>query len=517
MAHGFENITKQHVLDAIKKIEAENIKLKSSAIYDVIVNGKPYPPKEVMRYACEMMNGEPFLERFSGGEETNKYLKKLGFDVINKSEGESESTVANAEIKTSLTEKGIKMHPKNIILYGPPGTGKTFNSIDKAVEIVSAEYKDNDHKSNKKIFDKLRKQGQIEFVTFHQNYTYEDFMIGIKPNVDNANRLTFTKHTGVFYEITRRAKDNWEDSKKSAEDISKKQWLKEKFEEFKEYVQTEIEEKGKFSIKNKVSIYSVEEEAFYFTGEKENGELWNNQRIGIHYDALINMLLEDIKSIKELSNIPALERGAAGYCFELIQKTEQFFSANNYKFQNTNTKKESLKKYVLIIDEINRANISKVFGELITLLEDDKRLGEDNELKLMLPNGENEFGIPPNLYLIGTMNTADKSIALVDIALRRRFEFIGCYPQYEVLDNIAGPFLQQINDAIFEKKKTADYLIGHAYFMKGQAIESVLLNKVIPLLMEYFSGKTDIVESLFNNTDYKVKYDRPTYSWDVGK
>jgi len=179
---------------------------------------------------------------------------------------------------------------------------------------------------------------------------------------------------------------------------------------------------------------------------------------------------------------------------------------------------EALKNFVLIIDEINRANISKVFGELITLLEDDKRLGEENELKVSLPNGEKEFGVPPNLFLIGTMNTADKSIALIDIALRRRFEFIGFYPKYEGYNADAIALLQKINPAIFEaKKKSADYLIGHAYFMNQQPIETILKNKVIPLLMEYFSGKTEIVTSIFDGTDWNVNYNFTSYSWDISK
>ena len=151
------------------------------------------------------------------------------------------------------------------------------------------------------------------------------------------------------------------------------------------------------------------------------------------------------------------------------------------------------------------------------MLEDDKRLGEPNELRITLPNGEKEFGIPPNLYLIGTMNTADKSISLIDIALRRRFEFIGYYPDYEneKLMPEAKSILQKINEEIYKLKKSADYLIGHAYFMKDETIEATLRNKVIPLLMEYFSGKTSIVSDIFNETDLKVEYDTTKYNWTI--
>jgi 5-methylcytosine-specific restriction endonuclease McrBC GTP-binding regulatory subunit McrB len=406
----------------------------------------------------------------------------------------------------------------NQILFGPPGTGKTYNSIDKAVAIATGSSAD--HNSNKIIFDDLRKQGQIEFVTFHQNYSYEDFMIGIRPNVsETTSDLSFKKHYGIFYEIAKRARENYENSWKDEQTISRENWVKEKFEEFKEYVETELEENGKFTIKNNVSIYSVEDEVFIYTGEKENGELWKNQRIGMHYDALINIYLADVQNrqdIKKLENVPSLEKQHATYSFELIEKFREFLTEKGYKFQSTTVQKEPLKNFVLIIDEINRANISKVFGELITLLEDDKRLGEPNELKITLPNGEKEFGVPPNLYLIGTMNTADKSIALIDIALRRRFEFIGKYPDYNEIKNVdAKTLVQKINEEIYKLKNSADYLIGHAYFMKDDAIEKTLRNKIVPLLLEYFSAKTKIVSDIFNDTNWKVEYDTTKFDWII--
>jgi 5-methylcytosine-specific restriction protein B len=406
----------------------------------------------------------------------------------------------------------------NTILYGPPGTGKTYNSIDKAVAIATGS--SSDHISNKKQFDDLRKQGQIEFVTFHQNYSYEDFMVGIRPNVsETTSELSFKKHYGIFYEIAKRARENYENSLKDEQTISRENWVNEKFEAFKEYVESEIEENGKFAIKNNVSIYSVEDEVFIYTGEKGNGELWKNQRIGMHYDALINIYLADVQNrqdIKKLENVPSLEKQHATYSFELIEKFREFLTEKGYKFQSTTVQKEPLKNFVLIIDEINRANISKVFGELITLLEDDKRLGEPNELKITLPNGEKEFGVPPNLYLIGTMNTADKSIALIDIALRRRFEFIGKYPDYDEIENVnAKSLVQKINEEIYKLKNSADYLIGHAYFMKDDAIEKTLRNKIVPLLLEYFSGKTKIVSDIFNDTNWKVEYDTTKFDWII--
>ena len=221
-----------------------------------------------------------------------------------------------------------------------------------------------------------------------------------------------------------------------------------------------------------------------------------------------------IDTLKELvENTRKMPAGLGPYYTPLVNLIQQ------KRKDNKGANVETHKNYVLIIDEINRANISKVFGELITLLEEDKRIGEPNELRVTLPNGEPDFGIPPNLYLIGTMNTADKSIALVDIALRRRFEFIGYYPNYDLSELEEGKktLLRHINGIVYQKKRSADYLVGHAYFLNNIPLESVLRNKVIPLLMEYFSGKSDIVAEIFAGSSWRVTYNQDRFVWDIQK
>ncbi len=387
----------------------------------------------------------------------------------------------------------------NQILYGPPGTGKTYNSIDKAVEIVTGNLSAN-HAENKKQFDELRKQGQIEFVTFHQNYSYEDFMVGIRPDI-GSDILRFDRYNGVFYEISKTAKDNYLASK---EKVSLSKSFQEAFNE----IINPLLEKGEL-VKIKMSSGK------YFTiKDVSNYHIDFDKPTGISKHPL---RIDTLKGIVEGTRFLA-PGGLSVYFDPLAALIKEKMKPSQQ------SKHEELKNYVLVIDEINRANISKVFGELITLLEDDKRLGEPNELKITLPNGEKEFGVPPNLYIIGTMNTADKSIALIDIALRRRFEFIGYYPTIEVLDKLQKEgkitaekteLLKQINKAIYKKRNSADYLIGHAYFINDKSVEEILRNKVVPLLAEYFSGKTKEVSEIFSETNWTVSFDEVNYRWNI--
>ncbi|MFZ5483835.1 MAG: AAA family ATPase [Pseudomonadota bacterium] len=262
----------------------------------------------------------------------------------------------------------INIYYKNSIIYGPPGTGKTYETAAKALSIVDGAVPQSrkevmDRYSSLRIkFDDEQKivDGRIAFVTFHQSYSYEDFVEGIRP-VTKDGAVTYAVRKGIFRQM----------------------------------------------------------------------------------------------------------------CDRAIECPDETF--------------------VLIIDEINRANISKVFGELITLLEPDKRIGAENALQVVLPYSGDRFGVPKNLYIIGTMNTADRSIALLDTALRRRFEFVEMMPDPDLLNGkVDGIVLKSLLTGLnrrIEYLYDRDHTIGHAFFWNAKTrddLDRAFRHKVIPLLQEYF-------------------------------
>lgn len=379
---------------------------------------------------------------------------------------------------SSNMEDSKYIAPINQILYGPPGTGKTYNTVLESAKIVTGNefisYDDALRVFNQNL------GYQIEFITFHQNYSYEDFIQGLRPDTENGTNLTFDKKDGVFKRIADRALKNLEASKNPA--IVKKDFdvvFSEMIKPLNDGDVNEVEIKMK---KSSFFITEIGEKSIAFRksiGDSEHTLSINTLRkmyekgvndiilggLQPYYNPILDLLLE-----KGKSQISSIER----------------------------------KNYVIIIDEINRANISRVFGELITLIEEDKRSHGKIPMRVTLPSGD-PFIVPSNLYIVGTMNTADKSIALLDIALRRRFEFVPKYPDTELSDVNDKEILTALNKAILERKNH-DFTIGHTYFMgEDYSLVKTINNKVIPLLLEYFMNDEREVTAILKAADIIVE------------
>lgn len=404
------------------------------------------------------------------------------------------------ETKKSLMNNELK-YPLNTILYGPPGTGKTYHTILRAAEIIENR-KMSDYGEAKLVFNNNLRD-RIEFITFHQNYSYEDFIQGLRPDVDNGASLTFERKDGIFKSISDSALDNYKAFKATPETIAKSVTFERALDSFSENIQ---DSEGDFSINDTAHIFEVEEAAFRYTGKT-----WLNRAVGnrMKFSDLKEFYKNDVqerKDIKKLNNISGLAKQHATYFFLVYSEILKLVNKNTDDLEDI--KSVELLNYVIVIDEINRANISRVFGELITLIEPDKRFGGEVELSCKLPSGE-KFSVPPNLYIIGAMNTADKSIALLDIALRRRFEFIAMYPNYDIpgIKIYDVEVLKKLNEKII-KLKGHDFQIGHAYFMgDNNNLKSRMDKKVIPLLLEYFMNDKDAVIDILKHAGLDIEKD----------
>ncbi len=457
----------------------------------------------------------------------------------------------------------------NEIFFGPPGTGKTYNSINRAVQIVDNDFFEQHKNDRKKLRERFQEllikdwkepKGQIAFCTFHQSFTYEDFVEGIKP-VKPTEEDTYLKYDiedGIFKKICRLSEDQLKAKKIkerkllswNQEDYEKASFYKLSLGDIKKQEDNEIYE---YCIENGVIAigfgggedYSGLSESQVREKAKDlNLKDYDAQALNffIHYLKIGNYVLVSkgngyVRALGKVtgdyyhkpdspirySNFRSVDWIFVDeeipidqvYDKQLSQMTiyklnedkikEDFFlgthSAENV---SNDSPVEERKNYVLIIDEINRGNISSIFGELITLIENDKRAGGDEELEVTLPYSKETFKVPDNVFLLGTMNTADRSIESLDTALRRRFSFKEFPPKPNLISNEGSSgkkqgkveeihlenLLIKINKRI-EKLIDKDHLIGHSYFLKVDSLKKlkkVFKNEIIPLLEEYFFG-----------------------------
>lgn len=408
-----------------------------------------------------------------------RLLKQLLWDDLNNS--------------LSLTSSTMKDIPLNTILYWVPWTWKTYNTINYAVAILENKPVEEIQKESQLNRDavKLRyedflKKWFIIFTTFHQSYWYEDFIEWIKASVEWEN-VKYSVEPWCFKTLCDRAR-TWE-------------WFESIYNKFLSDI-SENEEPYKLKTvtwkifwvmvnsKNNLSLFTWKDLKPNWVITKDNLQRYLNWDDGfvIWWESYYNWILQYFK--------------------------------DEYKLKSESINKNN--KYVFIIDEINRWNISKIFWELITLLEPDKRLWWKEELKVKLPYSNDEFWVPSNLYVLWTMNTADRSIALIDLALRRRFKFREIEPNSELLNwiNVEWINVKQMFETInnrIELLYDRDHLLGHAYFLSLEKeptlekLNSIILDNIIPLLQEYFHDDWEKIQMILwdhDNQSFKEDSDK---------
>ncbi len=414
--------------------------------------------------------------------------------------------------------------PLNQILYGPPGTGKTYHTIDKALEIFGENLESRDDKKAK--FDEYVKNGQIVFTTFHQSYGYEEFVEGIKPslNSDENSQINYKVKDGIFKELCKKALENRDD-----------------IESFNFYI-NDLKEKTKEDANNP-------EKYFQLPNTKYSIQYRGGKTFRIKFDDMSKnhkdypVSIDNIEKLYKTSNIDEIYNSA------YVKAILNYLKSQGLKDYKEKDEKINL-PYIIIIDEINRGNVSKIFGELITLIEPSKRLGNEEALELTLPYSGEKFGVPKNVYIIGTMNTADRSITSLDTALRRRFEFVEMMPNSDLLNNVfickdvenpnededylgddakTEGYAEILQNILISINKRIEFLldrektIGHAFFMSEAVkfnknnwikpdeyeedwyvlsiskLKKVFQNKIIPLLQEYFYNDYALINAVLND------------------
>ncbi|WP_417271261.1 AAA family ATPase [Celeribacter sp.] len=507
-----------------------------------------------------LKNEMPSVCQALGG---GKFLKMAGLDAPSIT-GPNPSSTTTFTYQLAENAKGAKMPDHahdiskpttNLILYGPPGTGKTYRTAFEAVRLClgEAEAKRLEQQGRGALMEAyhaLCEEGRVEFTTFHQSMSYEEFVEGLRPTqADGEAGFQLAPEDGIFKRISKRAMRH-----------PKEDSLGDGFFEGRNVFQMSLgeantpggEEIFEQCLRDKIALLGFEDIDYTDSKYSSRAEVlktceeWGtkSERYSMHSGAV--RMLDMFRNVVSVGDILIVSMGNSKYRaigevtgeYEFVPRDKHsycqrravnwlwvdrngrpvseiydknFSMGTIYSLQKSRlslplleklingddvdatTSEQALNDHVLIIDEINRANISKVFGELITLLESDKRLGAENEISLTLPYSKETFGVPSTLHIIGTMNTADRSIALLDTALRRRFEFKELMPEPEVLRGRVESFnlpklLADMNDRI-EYLFDREHQIGHAYFTScktAKDVEAVIRDKIIPLLAEYF-------------------------------
>ena len=398
---------------------------------------------------------------------------------------------------------------KNIILHGAPGTGKTYLARKIATDIITnGEFDD-----YTRLNDEQKKQ--IEFVQFHPSYDYSDFVEGLRPKINDDDSMGFELRDGIFMEFVERARKNYENTKKTKDDIKKEIMAQELMEKFFSDIDFES---TSFKIKtgNEFKITDIDDNKIYIY--IPNNSSIKNITIDVEK---VKRMLESGKEFKQIKDVTQFLDNKArtqqhSYYFAIVKEIkERWEKEEKSRKLNRNINIEKLKKFIFIIDEINRGEISKIFGELFFAIDPGYRgtAGEVSTQYANLHSNHNDkFYIPDNVYIIGTMNDIDRSVDSFDFAMRRRFRFIEvkANEHIEMLNSLknekikkkAIERMESLNKAIVEVDGlNTNYQIGAAYFLKLNELtfEQLWTDCLKPLLEDYIQGmydEEDIMEKL---------------------
>ena len=426
----------------------------------------------------------------------SNYIPKI-LEMI---EGDSKQDNNNPQTFETMTEIEILRQKKQIILQGAPGTGKTYKTASIAVGICNPAFTDfANHQKVMEEYERLLNEGQIAFCTFHQSMDYEDFVEGLKPEV-KGNVVEYNVQNGIFKTICEKAQ--------TKEDADITNCIDKYLQTIKGY-------------ENKKTIPTL-------SGKSELFVWWTEGNDTISTRSVLSKSEKGDQYSPSPLNIEKVKMQALGEGVENNWRhyTQAFINAVKKEYNLEN--QVSDKPYVLIIDEINRGNVSKIFGELITLLEADKRSGGgSHHISLKLPYSKEDFSVPSNLYIIGTMNTTDRSTGTIDYAVRRRFAFVTLESRADVIENwcnsqsiasdvkkTALALFAQINgssindnSSFIAKHKASDFeledlKVGHSYFMAKDmaSLKLKMRYEVVPLIKEYI--RDGILRSMADDDKY---------------
>ena len=392
----------------------------------------------------------------------------------------------------NLVIKLLKYKPQ-IILQGPPGTGKTREAkcIAKALLGLGEN-------------DSLEDNEQFKLIQFHPSYSYEDFVRGIvaKPN-EEGNGIVYTAENKILGTFAKEAFNNWHKAQQSTQTLKEE----EVFEAFIEHIKEELaqSEDYKYPLTEAVYLFDADDKRFKYKGDN-----WEVHSKGLNMKfseikKIIDSNTTERKDIIKNYNLEALTRQMSTYFLRIVEKYYEF--RENYK---PTVDKIPLKNYVLVIDEINRANLSAVLGELIYALE---YRGEAVQSMYAIEE-ENNLILPPNLYIIGTMNTADRSVGHIDYAIRRRFAFVNILPK-DLTNELGDQFESELfakvtnlfNTNLSSEFKKQEVQLGHSYFItKNTPIDIRWEYEIKPILLEYVKdgilvgeGIETTINNLINN------------------